>query len=82
MEDPAPHKNKFEWQNIIHEALVEVDLDKLRDKITDAESVIFNRLQTLGQNAEEAEERNALQDASNTLLTLKREVLKFPDWGD
>lgn len=82
MEDPAPHQNKFKWQNLIHEALVELDLDKLRDKITDAESVIFNRLQTLGENAEGAEERDALQDASNTLLTLKREVLKFPDWRD
>jgi hypothetical protein len=82
VEDPAPHQNKFKWQNIIHEALVELDLDKLRDKITEAESVIFNRLQTLGENAEGAEERDALQDASNTLLTLKREVLKFPDWRD
>jgi len=82
VEDPAPHQNKFKWQNIIHEALVELDLDKLRAKITEAESVIFNRLQTLGENAEGAEERDALQDASNTLLTLKREVLKFPDWRD
>jgi len=82
VDNPAPHSNKFEWQAIIHEAVVELDLDKLRAKITEAESAIFNRLQALGQTAEGTEERNALRDASNTLLTLKREVLKFPDWGD
>ena len=81
MENPAPHKNKFEWQSVVHEASVELDLDKLRDKIAEAESAIFIRLQTLGQTAEGAEERAALHDASNTLLTLKREVLKFPDWS-
>jgi len=80
VETPAPQKKRFEWQSLIHEASVELDLDKLRDKITEAESAIFNRLQTLGQNAESFEERTALQDASNTLLTLKREMLKFPDW--
>lgn len=82
MENPAPHKNRFEWQNIVQEASVELDLDKLRDKITEAESAIFTRLQTLGQNADGAEELAALHDASNTLLTLKKEVLKFPDWRD
>jgi hypothetical protein len=82
VENPGPHSNKFEWQAIVHEAVVELDLDKLRAKITEAESAIFNRLQALGQTAEGTEERNALQDASNTLLTLKREVLKFPDWRD
>jgi hypothetical protein len=82
VKNPAPDPNKFEWQNIIHEALVELDVVKLRAKITEAESAIFSRLQTLGQTAEGTEERNALQDASNTLLTLKREVLKYPDWRD
>jgi hypothetical protein len=82
MKSPASQPNKFEWQNIIHEALVELDVVKLRAKITEAESAIFSRLQTLGQTAEGTEERNALQDASNTLLTLKREILKFPDWRD
>jgi hypothetical protein len=80
VENPAPRPNKFEWQAIVDEAVVELDLDKLRAKIAEAEATIFKRLQALGQTAEGTEERNALQDASNTLLTLKREVLKFPDW--
>ena len=82
MENPAPPSNKFEWQAIVHEAVLEVDVDKLRAKITEAESAIFNRLQALGQTAAATEERNALHDASNTLLMLKRDVLKFPDWRD
>jgi hypothetical protein len=80
VENPASHQNNFAWQQIIQEALVELDRDKLKAKIAEAESAIFNRLQALGRNADGAEERNALQDASNTLLALKREVLKYPDW--
>ena len=80
MENSAPRQNKFEWQHLIQEALVELDPEKLRAKIAEAESAIFNRLQGLGRDAGGGEERNALQDASNTLLALKREVLKYPDW--
>jgi hypothetical protein len=80
VENPASHQNNFAWQQIIQEALVELDRDKLKAKIAEAESAIFNRLQALDRNADGAEERNALQDASNTLLALKREVLKYPDW--
>jgi hypothetical protein len=80
VENPASHQNNFAWQQIIQEALVELDRDKLKAKIAEAESAIFNRFQALDRNADGAEERNALQDASNTLLALKREVLKYPDW--
>jgi hypothetical protein len=80
VENPAPRQNRFEWQHIIQEALVELDPDKLRVRIAEAESAIFLRLQALGRNSDGTEERNALQDASNTLLGLKQEVLKYPDW--
>jgi len=80
LEEFSSRPNKFSWQGVIQEALVEVDPEKLRAKISEAESVIFDRLQRVGQDSERAEERDALRDASNTLLTLKKEVLKFPDW--
>ena len=80
MENPVSKRNRFEWQTIIQEAVAELDPEKLRAKIAEAESLIFGRLQAIGQDGTKNEERNALQDASNTLLTLKREVLKFPDW--
>ena len=80
MENPISQPNRFEWQTIVQQAIVEVDPEKLRAKIAEAESLIFGRLQVIGQDGSSYEERNALHDASNTLLTLKREVLKFPDW--
>jgi hypothetical protein len=76
-----PDHNTFDWQSIVHEALVELNPEKLKAKVAQAEEAIFNRLQALDKDPQNAEERHALQDASNTLLTLKREVLKFPDWG-
>jgi hypothetical protein len=72
--------NKFEWQSILREAVMELDPQKLKGKVAAAEEAIFERLQSLNQQPESAEERYALQDASNMLLTLKREVLKYPDW--
>ena len=80
MDNPVPSPNRFEWEKTIHEALVELDSNKLRQKIAEAESVIFERLQAIGGDGSGSDERNALEDASNTLLTLKREILKFPDW--
>ena len=72
--------NRFEWQTIVQQAVLESDPEKLRGKIAEAESLIFGRLQAIGQDGTKNDERNALHDASNTLLTLKREILKFPDW--
>lgn len=80
MTEPAPGTRKFEWQNIIRAAQLETDPEQLKQKIGEAEAALFQRLQVLQQNPEATEERNALQDASNTLLMLKRDVLKFPDW--
>ena len=80
MKTLMPDHNEFEWQSILREALVELNPEKLKSKVAVAEEVIFKRLQTLDQQPDGAQERHALQDASNILLTLKREVLKYPDW--
>ena len=80
MEHSALNHNQFVWQKIIQEALLELDPEKLKQKIGEAETAVFQRLQALGQSPGAERERDALQNASNTLLTLKNEVLKFPDW--
>ncbi|HEY6119449.1 MAG TPA: hypothetical protein VIV66_05785 [Pyrinomonadaceae bacterium] len=81
MENPVSQPKRFEWQTIVQQAVAELDPEKLQVKIAEAESLIFGRLQAIGQDVtNNNDERNALHDASNTLLTLKREVLKFPDW--
>jgi hypothetical protein len=80
MESAASDFNQSEWKKLVQQALVEANPDKLKEKVADAESAIFQRLQALERSAESSVERHALQDASNTLLVLKREVLKYPDW--
>ncbi|MGC2193656.1 MAG: hypothetical protein WA628_03200 [Terriglobales bacterium] len=80
MENLGSDHNKFEWKKTLQEALVEVNPDKLKKRVAEAEAAIFQRLQSLERNPDGAEELHALQDASNALLVLKREVLKFPDW--
>jgi hypothetical protein len=80
VENPVSQPNRFEWQTVVQQAVAELDPEQLRAKIAEAESLIFVRLQAIGQDGTKNEERNALHDASNKLLTLKREVLKFPDW--
>ena len=78
MENFWPQHNKFEWQKPLYEALAEANPDKLTEKVAEAEGVIFPRFQTLEHSPDGAEERLALHDASNILLALKREVLRFP----
>ena len=80
MERPISELNTFEWHTMVQEAALELDPEKLRAKIAEAETMIFCRLQSIGEDGSSSAERSALHEASNTLLTLKKEVLKFPDW--
>jgi hypothetical protein len=73
--------NRFAWQQVLQEALMEVNPERLREKVAEAEAAVFQRLQSLAQLPDSAEERNALHDAADSLLSLKREVLKYPDWN-
>jgi hypothetical protein len=80
MENLSLDGNNLEWKKMFQEALVEVNPEKLKEKIAESETAIFQRLQALQPASDNVEELRALQDASNALLVLKREVLKFPDW--
>ena len=71
---------KFEWQRMLHEALVEQDPERLKQRVAEAEAAVFLRLQDLAQAQDSLTERHALQDASDALLALKRDTLKFPHW--
>lgn len=73
-------EHKFEWESLLQDALVEQNAHKLKEKVVEAEAAIFLRLQALEQTSDSSAERQALRDASDTLLTLKRNRLKFPDW--
>lgn len=72
--------NRYEWQKSVRDALLELNPIVLKQKVADAETALFERLQTLAKADGTTEERQALEDAANSLRVLKRETLKFPDW--
>jgi hypothetical protein len=79
-ENLLAEKYKFEWESLLQDALVEQNAEILREKVAEAEATVFLRLQALEQTSDSSAERQALRDASDTLLSLKRNRLKFPDW--
>lgn len=80
MENLGSDGNTRQWKEVFQEALVEVNPERLKEKIAESEAAIFQRLQVLQSGPANVQELRALQDASNALLVLKREVLKFPAW--
>jgi hypothetical protein len=69
-----------EWQHEYQAALLELDNEKLRERVAAAETAIFNRLQAISQGSNNTAERQALEDALASLRVLKRDNLGFPDW--
>ncbi len=68
------------WQKLCQEALVELDPEKLKERVLIAEAAVYVRLQELAQGPDGQEERQALIDVTSSLRYLKRDVLKYPDW--
>ncbi|PYV72367.1 MAG: hypothetical protein DMG96_26340 [Acidobacteria bacterium] len=69
-----------EWQPEHLAALLELDSEKLRERVAAAETAIFNRLQAISQGSNHTAERQAIEDALASLRVLKRDNLGFPDW--
>jgi hypothetical protein len=69
------------WQNEYRAALVELDPEKLSERVAAAETSIYNRLQQISQSSDHQAERQAIEDAVAGLRILKRDSLGFPDWG-
>lgn len=70
------------WQSEVQAAVNEPNTEKLLERVHAAEVAIFNRLQEFGKAPQSASsaEREALNAAMKTLLSLKRDRLGFPDW--
>ena len=75
---PSPEILYPEWQPEHQAALLELDRKKLLERVTTAETAIFNRIQAI--SPEHAAERQAIEDALASLRVLKRDNLGFPDW--
>ena len=75
---PSSPKLRFpEWQKPYFEAVLEVDPQQLQEKVRDAETAIYRRLQQwVGDGREE---RLAINDAMFNLRMLKTEKLGYPN---
>ncbi len=81
-DSPSPKIFYPHWQNEYQAALVELDPEKLSERVAAAEtSIIYKRLQQISQNSDHHIERLVIEDALAGLRVLKREELGFPDWG-
>jgi hypothetical protein len=69
-----------EWQREYLAALLELDSQKLKERVEAAESAIFKRLQSISHSPDNDAERQAIEDAIAGLRVLKRDRLNFPDW--
>lgn len=64
-----------EWQKPCQEALMELDHEKLRERIATAEAAIVSRVRAMPDAPASSGERRAIDDAMTILRTLKRECL-------
>ena len=74
---PSPKILYPEWQNAYQAALLELDR-KLLERVTAAETAIFNRIQALLQDPDHAAELQAIEDALASLRVLRRDNLGPP----
>jgi hypothetical protein len=79
-DSPSPMPLYPEWQGEYQSALLELDRDKLQERVAGAEAAIFKRLQAISQSSDHQAERQAIGDAVANLRFLKRDNLGFPDW--
>ena len=70
-----------QWQRLYRDALVEVDVKILQDRLAAAEAAILLRLQAMSPNDNQSE-RYAIEDALVNLRILRRESLGIDDTAD
>ena len=66
------------WQRLYEEAAAEIDREKLTDLINQIEGAMIARAEEIAHSPNHLEERNAIAQASEYLLIIKTEKLKWP----
>jgi hypothetical protein len=66
-----------EWQKPYHDALLELNPQKLVQRVNEAETAILSRLQEIRIGSDSRLEAQAIEDALNGLRVLKNETVKF-----
>lgn len=74
----APDLKYPNWQKPYLDAMLEMNPDRLKDRIACAEAAILLRLGELAGSPDSQGERQALADAQNGLLVLKKETSAPP----
>ena len=69
-----PEDLLYPWQHEYREALVEIDAERLAERIVTAEKVINARQKTLAVESRFTPEWQALEDAAISLAILRREL--------
>jgi hypothetical protein len=69
-----------DWQRPVQEALVELDTEKLKERVAAAEAAIFERQQAISQSRDHHAERESIEYALASLRVVKKETLEYPDW--
>ena len=81
-EDKSSSNLKFpDWLPEYQAALLEVDPQKLLERVKAAETAIFLRQQALVHSSDGLAERQAMEDAMRALAFIKTEKLGYPDWN-
>lgn len=77
----ADHRDHA-WKDVVTDAMSESNTERLKEKIAAAETAIFERLQALAAKNSHSQSAEVLElrKASEALLALKTDVLRFPDW--
>jgi hypothetical protein len=66
-----------EWHETYHDALLELNPQKLVQRVNEAETAILSRLQEIRIGSDSRMEAQAIEDALNGLRVLKNETVKF-----
>jgi hypothetical protein len=69
---------KQRWQELYEAASAETDREKVTELINRTEEAMMARAQELAHDADHADERNAMVQATENLLTIKTEKLSYP----
>ena len=65
------------WQKTYHDALLELNAQKLVQRVNEAERAILSRLQEMRIGPDSRMEAQAIEDALNGLRVLKNETANF-----
>ena len=76
----TPNLRFPDWQLEYQAALLEVDPQKLPERVKAAEAAIFLRQQALVHSSDGHAERQAIEDAMHALRFIQTEKLGYPDW--